>query len=553
MSANYKNFPFHLIGCAVLPLVGAYTQSVKAVLPDPSVVKKHWRKNPKIFQETFEVLFTKAEWLPFWGEDFPDWFKEQNGALCKIKINSGDLSFHTLDDLEKLKCDAELKKIIKVLGSTEFLEKVLSGEVVKSIFAHATGGEEFRLEIIFRPHFKDAFFNPLGKGSLDMTIYLKYFSEEAMRCSFIFDFEKENNITVLKNCDASYDVGNNGIKMEYLKKTNKRPDFPWDAVREAKKNFSSGYAKLRDDFKEGRKKYKDCKICSIAKDAMDCFLNFRGDFDGQGPYVHIGTSMQDVEIKERHRRFKLKRSYHISSLLNIIITEDFLKGIFGKKFWNIFENGDTLCDNCFSRADFKISEYGGGLKVSFLLKNKHRGNMTEDVVYFYGDDKDNWEWLDSNYINFVFLYDPSEDKISHVRLCDKLILNDEIIQRGETEETLLPIDSEDFYRPASFYLEANADNIVEHYRRLTGNGKITLDWVVNDIVKTCYCFNKDVKSSVQILSRWAQGKKAPRIFVKMTEAFHCLEKAKLWRALKEIKKAAMPNRLKYNPLLDEPE
>ena len=233
--------------------------------------------------------------------------------------------------------------------------------------------------------------------------------------------------------------------------------------------------------------------------------------------------------------------------------------------------------------------------------------MTEDAVRFYGNDKVNWKWLDSNYINFVFLYDPSEDKISHVRLCDKLVLNHEIISKGNTKDTLLPIDSEDFYRPASFYLEVNADNIVEHYRRLTGNGKITLDWVVNDIVKTCYCFNKDVKSSVQILSRWAQGKKAPRIFYEPNslplkkkaddllkafhclkkikdnretlalwralkkikkaadalKAFHCLEKIKdnknyretlaLWRALKEIKKAADANRLKNNPLLNKPE
>lgn len=92
-----------------------------------------------------------------------------------------------------------------------------------------------------------------------------------MRCSFAFDFEKENNVTVLKNCEASYAVGDNKIEMDYFKKTNKLPDFPWDAVQKTKKNFSSVYAKLRDDLKEGRKKYKNCKICSIAKDAMDDF------------------------------------------------------------------------------------------------------------------------------------------------------------------------------------------------------------------------------------------------------------------------------------------
>ena len=37
-------------------------------------------------------------------------------------------------------------------------------------------------------------------------------------------------------------------------------------------------------------------------------------------------------IEEKRRRFNLERSYWISRLLNIIITEDFLNGIFGEKF-----------------------------------------------------------------------------------------------------------------------------------------------------------------------------------------------------------------------------
>lgn len=172
MNVNYKNFPFHLIGCAVLPLVGAYTQSVKAVLPDPSVVEMHWRKNPKIFQETFEASFSQAEDLSYWGEKFQDWFKNETKNLCEVRTASGNLQFHTLDDLEKLQCDAELKKIIEVFDSTQFLEKVLSEEIIKSIGLHVTEIKGFRLEIIFRPRFKNAFFNPLNKGSLDYTIYL---------------------------------------------------------------------------------------------------------------------------------------------------------------------------------------------------------------------------------------------------------------------------------------------------------------------------------------------------------------------------------------------
>ena len=73
--------------------------------------------------------------------------------------------------------------------------------------------------------------------------------------------------------------------------------------------------------------------------------------------------------------------------------------------------------------------------------------MTEDVVSFYGDVKHDCEWLTSNYIQFVFFYDPQKDEISHVRLQNKLILNDELIQMGETKDCLLSVDGEDYGEP----------------------------------------------------------------------------------------------------------
>ena len=164
--------------------------------------------------------------------------------------------------------------------------------------------------------------------------------------------------------------------------------------------------------------------------------------------------------------------------------------------------------------DLQISKYLGGLKVSFLLKNAYRGNMEEDAVYFcdnYGGGGDvNWEWLYSDYIHFVFFYDPEKDEISHVRLQDKLILNDEIIQRGETEDTLLTIGSEDFYRPNSFWLEINAPSFLKYYRRLTKTEKL-IEVIRNDILRTRDRFNKDEKGFIEILSRWARERsKKPR-------------------------------------------
>ena len=273
MNVNYKNFPFHLIGCEVLPLVGAYTQSVKAILPDPSVVEMHWRKNPKIFQATFEASFSQAEDLSYWGEKFQDWFKNETKNLCEVRTASGNLQFHTLDDLEKLQCDAELKKIIEVVGSREFLEKVLSGEVVKSIFAHAISGKDFKIEITFRPRLEKNFFNMFGKGELRMRIGQFFEGSKVLDCDFSFAFEKKNRLTVLTNYDVSYAIAQGGeqrsTETEFLKKTERLSNFPWDAVSEAKKKFSTVYAKLRDDLKNNRKKYEDFEICSDAVAAKE--------------------------------------------------------------------------------------------------------------------------------------------------------------------------------------------------------------------------------------------------------------------------------------------
>ena len=193
----------------------------------------------------------------------------------------------------------------------------------------------------------------------------------------------------------------------------------------------------------------------------------------------------------------------ISAMSDILITEDFLKGIFGEEFWNILEHYNV---NGFYYSglsvDFNVSPYSKGLKVSYSFRNTQRGNRTEDAVSFQGEAL-KWEWLDFNHINFVFFYDPEKDEISHVRLQCRLVLNYELITWGDD---LLTVDEDDFERPSSFWLEVQADDIVKHFRCVTGGGKITLGSVVKDIDKTCCRFNEDAKSSIKVLSRWARGK-----------------------------------------------
>ena len=97
-----------------------------------------------------------------------------------------------------------------------------------------------------------------------------------------------------------------------------------------------------------------------------------------------------------------------------------------------------------------------------------------------------------------------------MRLQDKLILNYELIQRGATEDTLLDTgDPEDYGRPASFWLEVNADNILGYYRRLTGDDEITLQSVVCDILEFREYFKEDPKGFISALSSYIQtGKTA---------------------------------------------
>ena len=425
--------------------VGVGSQNAKAVYPDPGVVKTHWQQNPKIFKETFDVLFPKAEWLPFWGEYFPDWFKDQNGNPCEIEMGSDRLSFHTLDDLDKLPCDADLKKIIKILGSTEFLEKVLSETVVKSIFAHAFIDEYFKTKIRFTPFNKNHFFIK-NKCGLIMEIEQSFDESMALKCSFHFVFELRSNLVVMKDYDVKYDVGDKGyIHVEFLKKLEKIPDFPWDAVKKAKKKFPLVYAKLRDDLKNERRRYEFFKICSAAENAKEqvqkSFLkdtrSKRDAFDSVGygdPYeVSDHEPLPSYDLAWRN----------VEPLLDVLITEDFLKEVFGETFWNILEYyfkndfiGKTL------KSAFHISKYGEGYKVSYAFNNLYRGNMEYDAITFSGE-KPEWEWLDFIAFNFVFFYDPKKDEISNVKLQDRLVLNYEHRFNAKTSDGLIVVDGED--------------------------------------------------------------------------------------------------------------
>ena len=441
-------------------MFGARIQSVKADLPSSDVVFAHWRSNPRIFCEAFEELSQKEE-LHLWGDVLPkqpEWFRKKNVNLYTIQPDdfrilyfNGNEDFRSL--FRSLSYDSELKKIIKVLGSKEFLEKVLSKDFVEDIVDHISDiikdhkddfkdsklndDEKLKIHITFKPHSHGVFSSPnrIFGGNLDMEILMLNDEEQILNCSFIFDFEKKKDmkkkdITVLKNCLVSCAVNNEEIKMKFIGKTDKpnKSSRPWThqiiyAPRNAKNAFASTYKTLRDAFQKGEKEHKN-----------------------DDHHDYMGEAMNRCCASG-------KNTSKVSNLLRILITDDFLNGIFGKEFWSFFNKNDFIIENYLRKADFEISEYARGLKVDFILECQREVDMKKDFSCFPSDEisatsdkipaSPDKISATSDYIHFVFFYEPQKDEISHVRLQDKLILNYELITQGEPSDIPLEIGDKD--------------------------------------------------------------------------------------------------------------
>lgn len=85
------------------------------------------------------------------------------------------------------------------------------------------------------------------------------------------------------------------------------------------------YKGLRDDFEVGRKKLADCKICPEISNAVSTFIaacRFSKEryASRKEKYPHIDEEEPFIPA-EKH-----------SALLDIVKTEDFSEGIFGKQF-----------------------------------------------------------------------------------------------------------------------------------------------------------------------------------------------------------------------------
>ena len=211
-----KKHPYPLaVGCAIFLCLGTRVQNAKAIGPSAEETEAYWRQNPKIFQKTFEELFPKAERLRPLIDSFPNAFTIEKGNFyttsytienacktgsCYKTRPFGD--FYTVSSSEalaRLEQDIPLKKILKVLGSREFLEKVLTQAGVSRIPSR-DAQEDAKTEIRFRPYFRESFFNPAGKGKLLMELT----HAKDIRYDFEFAFEKQENLVTMTEYQADY-------------------------------------------------------------------------------------------------------------------------------------------------------------------------------------------------------------------------------------------------------------------------------------------------------------------------------------------------------------
>lgn len=241
--------------------------------------------------------------------------------------------------------DIPLKKILKVLGSREFLEKILKQAAV-SLIPPRDAQQDAKTEIQFTPYFRESFFNPAGKGKLLM----KLTHAKDIRYNFEFAFEKQKNLVTMTEHRADYQDsdGKQTATAEWFSKPNPMSDFPLDAVGNAKKKILEVYAGLRNDFAAGRKKLADCKICPEISGSISRFIKECHFIEGK--YV----SLKEVYPHVNEKSFTPKEKH--AALLDIIKTEDFLEGIFGKRFWDILRHAN------------EGSLSGEGLYVSFQMK-----------------------------------------------------------------------------------------------------------------------------------------------------------------------------------------
>ena len=111
-----KNCLYLLTGCAMFLYAGTCVRKAYAVdYPDIEILVAHWYK--ALYFVKFEKLYQLAKLSQLLSEKLPGNGKQ--APSFKMYFNGEEYLFKTASDLDQLPCNACLKKICKILCSSE--------------------------------------------------------------------------------------------------------------------------------------------------------------------------------------------------------------------------------------------------------------------------------------------------------------------------------------------------------------------------------------------------------------------------------------------------
>ena len=416
------------MGCVAALTVGAWEQNAKADYTDTETVKLHWEdigikdSFPNIFDDSFRF----SDWL--WSAAFSPNFKQEKGALYRIRKAAEDDSyhtFHTADELQALQIDASLKKICKALGSRRFLVESL-GEVTVNTVCDRSMQPNRETTVTFDPYYDgETFFDAYGNARLDMyVVQTSNAGDTPLHCSFRLTFKKEGENVSLTRYSVIYVVGTLGVGFRFLPKPQALlSQNLFLTLKQAGLRMNDIYRNLFD--KKSREEVEFEKHSAVYID------------DGKMHQFGINGFFKDNnDDDDDERRFDMDvDAWDLSR--EIFSSKAFLSGIFGEEMWQMLEKY-TRC----YREDYDFN-------VNYTLKplKNDKGNAPDQFeVYlrisdmidytkeseFYPIDTKSEHFF---FIGFRFIFDFRKNEIRDVKFCDKLCLNGELITRGETEET----------------------------------------------------------------------------------------------------------------------
>ena len=337
-----KNCLYLLTGCAMFLCAGACGRKAYALdYPNVETLEKHW--NEALYFEMFEELYQEAKKLPLLSDNLP---KDRQTPSFKMYFNCKENPFKTAFDLNQLPCDVCLRKICKVLCSSEFLEAALLKETVNAL---REGDGVTTIEIKASNH--DPFFDQYGKGRLEMTIERNtQYSDKRFRAWFVFAFEKVEERVWIQATRSKCKLPSGKIGECFIAKKfpMSLPNFPYDDLLKAPEKIADAWTSLSSN--------------SAIIEGI--------------PFCNVS-----VEWKKSPSAFDEATSKKLFIVRSKLKSREFLEGIFGKSVLDIF------------KYECSANIYTPGLWMGYIITPLYKKQPADEHV----DELDIRLWITNPY------------------------------------------------------------------------------------------------------------------------------------------------------------